>query len=125
MNAKRTILAFAAAAFSLGAAEVQAQDSRTIRNWVSHADAVFAQADAANLAAVAEHASRQAWVSHAEAVFAAADAETWRMADSLDLRAAGRGGASRGRVRGGRPPEPDRWRVPSKTFPLRATRCGW
>ena len=87
MNAKHAFLAVAAS-LSLGAAQAEPMDARTMQNWVSHAEAVFAEADAANLAIAAEHAARSAWVSHAEAVFAAADAENLMLANTLESRAA-------------------------------------
>lgn len=87
MNAKHAFLALAAS-LSLGAAQAEPMDARTLQGWVSHAEAVFAEADAANLANAAEHAARSAWVAHAEAVFAAADAENLALANALESRAA-------------------------------------
>ena len=87
MNAKHTVLAIAAA-FSLGAAQAEPLDARQVQGWVAHAEAVFAEADAANLALAAEHAARNAWVAHAEAVFAAADAENLAVVYILESRAA-------------------------------------
>lgn len=87
MNAKHAFLALAAS-LSLGAAQAEPMDARTLQGWVSHAEAVFAEADAANLANAAEHAARSAWVAHAEAVFAAADAENLANARAVQSRLA-------------------------------------
>lgn len=86
MKAKHLLLA-AAASLSLGVARADF-DVRSIPGWVSHAEAVFAEADAANLAIVAERASIGAWVAHADAVFAAADAENLARANASDERQA-------------------------------------
>jgi len=87
MKAKQIALA-AVAALSLGLAHAENLDSRSIQGWVAHADAVFAEADATNLAVMAEQAALNAWVQHAEAVFAAADAENLALANEMGSRAA-------------------------------------
>ncbi len=56
-------------------AHADTMGARALQGWVSHAEAVFAAADAENLARAQALESQRAWVAHAEAVFAAADAE--------------------------------------------------
>ena len=88
MNLKHAIAA--AAALSLGTAVADNVEGRTVGAWIAHADAVFATADAENLAFAAVIASRAAWVAHADAVFRAADEQNLALARALDGAEAGR-----------------------------------
>ena len=54
--------------------------------WVLHADAVFASADAENLAKAGIARESHAWIAHADAVFEAADAENLRISRALVAR---------------------------------------
>lgn len=62
--------------------------ARSDRGWIAHAEAVFAAADAQNLAIARARESNAAWVAHAEAVFAAADAENLAIARANESIAA-------------------------------------